>query len=810
MSRKLHSERARRVVLGVAGLVVLHGLLAATGWDVGTNVALALANLFALLRGMELLGLGGPRRGLIFAAGYAGLAALLIGGAGSPLLFVIFAFLYGGTFHVPLLLGYVLILMLSIVFISPYWFQVAVLMAIPYTIAYQVRQGAGDRFIRGAFALGFLLLAAVVFPIFYLAFESAPQTLIETARESDFQAALATTFWTATATTLLVLILGVPAAYAMARLEFRGKEVLDSLIDLPLLIPQPVVGIALMVVFGSKTPLGQFLESRIGFTVPGSYLGIIACQVFVSSPFLIRATLNAFLQMDEKLERVSRTLGAPPLVTFFRISLPIAIPAIFTGGILTWARAVSETGSLMIIAYRPLTIGTLSFDTFSQYGLEEARPVAVLLVLACLWTFVALRWLRSSIATRSARRRPETARRMWPSGELPAGAGAAFQPAGSVTPSAVPGENFTWTFPRVGESLPAALEVHGLRRRWGSFALRDISLQVGPREYCVILGPSGSGKTLLLETLAGLHLPERGQVLLGNQDATRWPPERRRVGIVYQNYHLFPHLSPRENVAYGLRYLGLSQAARQERVGQVMDALGIGYLLARRSVQGLSGGEMQKVALARALVIEPRLLLLDEPLGPLDYPSRESVFNLLGKVKENLDIPVLHVTHDYTEALVLADKIAVLFDGRIVQVGSAREVFWHPSTPEVARFLGVPNVVPAFLTPAYNGTCWVTLGTQRLLATGCPGEGERPVKICIRPEDIAPVALETPGDNVLYGRLVELSDRGFSLKAGIDMDGIPLFCALSHHQLHALHWQVGDRVAVTISPERIHVLEERR
>jgi ABC-type Fe3+/spermidine/putrescine transport system ATPase subunit len=278
--------------------------------------------------------------------------------------------------------------------------------------------------------------------------------------------------------------------------------------------------------------------------------------------------------------------------------------------------------------------------------------------------------------------------------------------------------------------------------------------------------------------------------------------------MVYQNYHLFPHLSPRENIAYGLRYLRLSKAARDERLEQVVEALSIGYLLGRRSIEGLSGGEMQKVALARALVIEPRVLLLDEPLGPLDYPSRESVFDILREVRESFDIPVLHVTHDYTEALVLADKIAVLFDGRIVQVGSGREVFWRPGTREVARFLGIPNLVPAHFEPAEDGTCWATLGRQRLRTACCqPGAGG-PGWICIRPEDIAPV-VDTQGHNVLHGRLVDLSDRGFSLKAGIDLDGVHLACTLSHHQLNALRWQVGGEVAVTISPERVHVLEER-
>ncbi len=387
----------------IAGLVVLHAAFALAGLDSGTNVVLALCNVFALLRGLEIARRWRDGRVLAYAAGYGVLFLLLYGFVCSPLLFATFAFLYAGSVHSGLLLGYVLLLLFSIVFVSPYWVQVFALLAFAYTIVYSLRGRARDAFSLGAFAVGFVLLALVVLPILYLMFQSTPQTLMDTAQQREFQSALINTFWTATVTTLIVLVFGVPLAYAMARMEFKAKGVVDSLIDLPILIPQSVAGIALMVIFGPKTPAGQFLESHFGISVSGSYLGIIACQIFVASPFLIRAAMNAFQQMDAKLENVSRTLGAPAVSTFFRVSIPIAGPSIFTGAILTWARAVSETGSIMVIAYRPLTIGTLTFDTFTQYGLEEARPVAVVLVLVCLWAFIALRWARGYVAGALAR-----------------------------------------------------------------------------------------------------------------------------------------------------------------------------------------------------------------------------------------------------------------------------------------------------------------------------------------------------------------------------------------------------------------------
>ncbi len=397
-------------IAGAALLACIHIFAALAGLDIGVNAVLAMANAFALVRAAELVASRQEQRLMLFAAGYAALFALLAGVAESPLLFTVFALLYVGCFQAPLLLGLLFILLVCILFLTPYWLQLFILLSVPYLIVFKLWQQRADKFALAALLFGFVLIVAITLPIFSILFKSMPQTLLDTARSRDFQNALINTFWTATVTTVLVLLFGVPLAYAMARLQFRGKEIVDSLIDLPILVPQSVAGIALMVLCGPKTSLGQFLEAHFGLTISGSFLGIIACQVFVSSPFLIRAAMTSFAQMDARLENVSRTLGASAISTFFRVSLPLAGPGIFAGCILAWARAVSETGSIMIIAYRPLTVGTLSFDIFTQYGLEEATPVAVMLVLVCLWAFIALRWARSYFATVSRRRLQHHAR----------------------------------------------------------------------------------------------------------------------------------------------------------------------------------------------------------------------------------------------------------------------------------------------------------------------------------------------------------------------------------------------------------------
>ena len=390
-------------------LVVAHAVVGVWVSDLGTAVVLLCVNLFALAVGAAYARSFEPRQVLLYVVGYVALFAVLAVIAREPLLFAIFGLLYAALFRSTHLLGYLVILILSLLLVPMYWFQALVLGGMLYAVVLQVYGQRHQRLAVVYFAFGFALLVAVLMPILYLALQSSPQTLLVTARQGGFVTALGNSFLTATTATLIVLLLGVPFAYAMARLEFRGKEIINSLIDLPILIPQSVVGIGLLVLLGPKAPLGQVLKDYLNLSVSGSYLGIIACQVFVSCPFLIRGSMSAFEEVSPKLESASRTLGAGPLATFFRISLPLASGAIFNGCILTWARAISETGSLMVVAYRPTTISVYTFDTFTQYGLEEARPASILLLIVCLWAFIVLRWIRTGPLARRAPARSTTA-----------------------------------------------------------------------------------------------------------------------------------------------------------------------------------------------------------------------------------------------------------------------------------------------------------------------------------------------------------------------------------------------------------------
>ena len=239
------------------------------------------------------------------------------------------------------------------------------------------------------------------------------------------------------------------------------------------------------------------------------------------------------------------------------------------------------------------------------------------------------------------------------------------------------------------------IQIERLHASFGSFALRDVSLAIDKGAYWVILGPSGCGKTVLLQTIAGFFSPERGRIVVGGRDITTLPPEKRRMGLVFQQSALFPHRSVRENIAYGLRARRAKAQEVEKTVAELVERLRLGDVVSR-PVATLSGGEAQRVAVARALAIRPDLLLLDEPMSALDHNTRLELQAELGRLHRELGLTTLHVTHSREEAAALGDHIAVLLGGRIVQQGPFAEVQSRPRCPFVARFLGLdPSSIAA-------------------------------------------------------------------------------------------------------------------
>ncbi|HOD73320.1 MAG TPA: ABC transporter ATP-binding protein [Candidatus Bipolaricaulis anaerobius] len=276
------------------------------------------------------------------------------------------------------------------------------------------------------------------------------------------------------------------------------------------------------------------------------------------------------------------------------------------------------------------------------------------------------------------------------------------------------------------------LEVRGLTKRFGEVtAVADFSLAVADGETVALLGPSGCGKTTVLRIIAGLEQPDAGQVLLAGRDATDWPPERRGVGLVFQSYALFPHLSVEANVAYGLRFRrGVDRVARVE---ELLSLVGLsGY--ERRKPHQLSAGQQQRVALARALAPEPGILLLDEPLSALDAALRKELRGELRAILGKLGITVVYVTHDQEEALALADRVAVMREGRLDQVAPPAELYARPRTSFVAAFLGRANLWPGKVVSVDGDRALVEVAGERFPAErGEAREGDE-VFLFFRPE----------------------------------------------------------------------------
>ena len=286
------------------------------------------------------------------------------------------------------------------------------------------------------------------------------------------------------------------------------------------------------------------------------------------------------------------------------------------------------------------------------------------------------------------------------------------------------------------------VEVRGLWKSYGhgAYVVRDVSFALQRGEFLTLLGPSGSGKTTSLMMVAGFEKPTRGEILVDGHDVAQRPPEQRNFGVVFQGYALFPHKNVLENVEFGLRMKGVPPAARRRQAFDMLEKVGLANF-AMRKPRELSGGQQQRVALARALVFEPDALLLDEPLSALDRKLRESLQNEIKELQKRFGISILFVTHDQDEAMMMSDRIAVMAEGRIVQIGSPSDVYLHPATPFVAGFLGETNLVPGTYRGTDEGYAVVDFkdaarGRARLPADGRNLTAGEAVVVSVRPERV--------------------------------------------------------------------------
>jgi molybdate/tungstate transport system ATP-binding protein len=349
--------------------------------------------------------------------------------------------------------------------------------------------------------------------------------------------------------------------------------------------------------------------------------------------------------------------------------------------------------------------------------------------------------------------------------------------------------------------------VDGLSLRLGAFALRDISFTLERGETFVILGPSGAGKSVLLEMLAGFYLPDSGRIHIDDRDVTGAPPEARRLGFMFQDYALFPHLTVAQNILFGLQHSGHSRNSRQ-RSEELLTRLGLTALAARK-ITHLSGGEKQRVALARALATEPALFLFDEPLSALDARTRDALREELKSLLHHLGVTTIYVTHDQAEALVLADKMAVLREGALVQLGTPSEIFNTPADEFVANFVGVETVLAGEIIAALDGMLRIAIGHQVLhaLDEGVTGNG-RKVLACIRPEDVAlarAVAVDSSVRNQFPARVVAVAPLGPLFKITLDA-GFPLVAYVTKQSYLELGLVPGAPTVASVKATAVHLI----
>ena len=519
-------------------------------------------------------------------------------------------------------------------------------------------------------------------------------------------------------------MVGTPAAYLLGTRDFRGRSLAITLIELPLVVPPAVAGIALLAALGPNGILGGAI-SDAGIELVFQTAGVVVALTFVAAPFYLRQAIAAFESLDPAWLEASRTLGAGPARTFLTVAVPSARPGLASGTALAWGRALGEFGAtLMFAGSFPGITQTAPLAIFARFGTDFTSALALSAVLI-------------AVAGRSCSR----------SSSSPA--------AGALE----------------GRRPVSGLEA-SMRLELRDFDL-ELELSVGPAQRLALVGPSGAGKTTVMRVIAGLLAPGEGRVALDGEvwldtgAAVDLAPELRGCGYLFQEYALFPRMSAWRNVAFGIR--GAGRAARRARAVELLERFGCGAL-AEAAPGELSGGERQRVALARALAPEPALLLLDEPLSALDPSSRAASLRELDSLLAGLEIPILIVTHSYEEAALLGERIAVLDRGSVVQQGTPAEVSAEPASAFVADFTGAV-VLRGSASADRDGLTAIDLeggGTVRSTDTA-----DGPVALSVFPWEIS---LEAPGaahsDSVLNrvgGEVQSLTEVGNRVRVGISL-----------------------------------------
>jgi iron(III) transport system ATP-binding protein len=350
--------------------------------------------------------------------------------------------------------------------------------------------------------------------------------------------------------------------------------------------------------------------------------------------------------------------------------------------------------------------------------------------------------------------------------------------------------------PAAGHSKRIGIEIRGVNLSYGSnHVLKNINLSIEPGEFFAFLGPSGCGKTTLLRLIAGFNQASSGEVLLDKENIVGLPPWKRDVGMVFQSYALWPHMTVAKNVAFGLEERRLPRDKIAARVASALDLVGLGALAERYPSQ-LSGGQQQRVAVARTIAIEPKVLLLDEPLSNLDAKMRVQVRRELRDLQRRLGLTTIFVTHDQEEANSICDRIAVMNDGVVQQVGTPMELYERPVNLFVASFLGTANILDGRVIDAGSERVFEVTGGARLRIPSLETSGDQ-AKLVFRPQH---AELDTPG-NGLPGTIAHREFLGATVRYGVNLGGTEVLLDAPFSSSEGLR-SVGETVGIRISPER--------
>lgn len=358
----------------------------------------------------------------------------------------------------------------------------------------------------------------------------------------------------------------------------------------------------------------------------------------------------------------------------------------------------------------------------------------------------------------------------------------------------------------------SAVSLENVTKKFGDFAaINDVNLQIQKGEFLVILGPSGCGKTTLLRLIAGFIEPTSGTILIGGRDVSQLPPNKRNIGIVFQNYALFPHKTTFENIAYGLRIRNLPEDEIREKVAKFLATFGLTGTEERYSRE-LSGGQQQRVALARALIIEPDILLLDEPLSNLDYKLRIQLRSEIKRVHDKFHTTSIYVTHDQSEALVLSDRIAVLKNGHVEQVSDPQTLYEKPQTSFIADFIGEANILEGKISKRQKDVTEIStrddirivVDSSKLDHISTNGK----ISLCIRPEKIvvSPKSTGVDRENIYPGTIQEVIFEGSKVRyiLSTSLGIMTADCQVSHTNQKQLH--EGEQVLVECPQENWIIL----